>query len=249
MPKQKPWHEDDGFWELWGSVMFNERRIANASEEVGNLISLLKIKPGNRVLDLCCGIGRHSLELARRGFKVTGLDRTSAYLSTASKQVKKAGLDIEFVNEDMRHFIRPKAFDAVICMFTSFGFFNDQADDRKVVLSMYQSLKKGGRFLIDVNGKERLAAIFRERDWHREGDAIILEERKVRQYWSWMEAHWTLIKDGKIYENKLTHRIYSAAELKTLLLDCGFSEVKVYGDFTGVPYDQNARRLIAIAFK
>jgi SAM-dependent methyltransferase len=249
MPKQKPWHENDDFWKLWGPVMFNDRRIANASEEVGNLISLLKIAPGSKILDLCCGIGRHSLELARRGYKVTGLDRTAAYLSTASAQAKKTGLNIEFVNEDMRKFVRPKAFDAVICMFTSFGFFDDPADDRKVVTNMYQSLKKGGRFLIDVNGKERLAAIFRERDWRREGDAIILEERKVTQDWSWMEAHWILIKDGKIRENTLTHRIYSAAELKSLLRDCDFTDVKVYGDFTGVPYDQNARRLITIAFK
>ncbi|HEX9896511.1 MAG TPA: class I SAM-dependent methyltransferase [Dehalococcoidales bacterium] len=249
MLKQKPWHENDDFWELWGPVMFNERRVADAPTEADNLISLLKIKPGNRVLDLCCGIGRHSLELARRGFKVTGVDRTADYLSAASKQAKKAGLDIEFVNEDMRSFRCPSTFNTAICMFTSFGFFEDPEDDRKVVLNMYQSLKKGGCFLIDVNGKERLAAIFRERDWRREDDAIILEERKVTQDWSWMEAHWTLIKDGKIRENTLTHRIYSAAELKALLTSCGFSEVKVYGDFAGSPYDQNAKRLVVVAKK
>jgi SAM-dependent methyltransferase len=249
MPKQKPWHEDDGFWELWGPVMFNERRIANASEEVDNLISLLKIKSGAQILDLCCGVGRHSIELARRGFKVTGVDRTTTYLDSASKLAKKARLDIEFVNEDMRKFVRPRAFDSIICLFTSFGYFDNPDDDKRVVQNMYKSLKKGGQFLIDVNGKERLAAIFQERDWHREGDAIILEERKLSQDWSRMEAHWILIKDGKITENTLTHRIYSAAELKSLLKECGFSEVKVYGDFTGVPYDQNARRLITVALK
>jgi SAM-dependent methyltransferase len=249
MPKQKPWHENDDFWELWGPVMFNERRVADAPIEVDNLISLLKIDPGARILDLCCGVGRHSLELARRGLKVTGVDRTSAYLTQARKQSKKEGLNIEFIREDMRSFCRPSTFNAAICMFTSFGFFEDPMDDRKVVLNMYQSLKKGGRFLIDVMGKETLAAIFRERDWNRKDNAIILEERKVTQDWSWMEAHWTLIKDGKVYENTLTHRIYSAAELKSLLKDCGFSEIKVYGDFTGSPYDQNARRLIAVAYR
>ena len=249
MPKHEPWYQDDKFWELWGPIMFNERRIANATEEIANLISLLNIEPGNRVLDLCCGIGRHSLELARRGFKVTGVDRTLYYLSVASSQAKKEKLDIEFVNEDMRNFRRPNAFDIVISMFTSFGYFENQDDDKKVVLNVYKSLKKGGRFLIDVNGKERLAAIFRERDWHREGDAIILEERKVTQDWSWMDNRWILIKDGKMYENSLSHRIYSATELKALLKDCGFSDVKVYGDFAGSPYDQNARRLITVAYK
>jgi SAM-dependent methyltransferase len=249
MPVRKPWYDDDSFWELWAPVMFSESRIATTSEEVGNIISLLNIKSGNKVLDLCCGIGRHSLELAMRGFKVTGVDRTLYYLSVASEQAKKEKLDIELVNADMRNFYRSNIFDAVISMFTSFGYFEDPDDDRKVVLNIYKSLKKGGRLIIDVNGKERLAAIFHERDWRREGDAFVLEERKVTRDWSWMENRWILIKDGKIHENTLSHRLYSAAELKTLLKDCGFRDVRVYGDFTGSPYDQKATRLMTVASK
>ena len=249
MAKQSTWYENDGFWELWGPIMFNARRIENTTEEVANLISLLDIKTGDRILDLCCGIGRHSLELARHGFEVTGVDRTLYYLSVAIVEAKKEKLKIEFVNEDMRKFHRPNTFDIVINMFTSFGYFENQDDDKKVVLNVYQSLKKGGRFLIDVQGKETLAAIFRERDWHREGGAIVLEERKVTQDWSWMDNKWILIKNGKIYENTLSHRIYSATELKALLKECGFNKVKVYGDLAGSPYDQNARRLVVVASK
>ncbi len=249
MPRRKPWYDDDSFWELWSPVMFDERRIANTPEEINNLISLLNIKSRDKVLDLCCGIGRHSLELARRGFKVTGVDRTLYYLSLAFEQAKKEKLTIEFVHEDMRNFCRPNAFNVVISMFTSFGYFENPDDDRKVAVNIYTSLKKGGRFLIDVQGKETLAAIFRERDWNRHGDDIVLQERKVTQDWSWMDNRWILIKNGKIYENTLSHRIYSAAELKALLKDCGFSDVNVFGDLTGIPYDQNAHRLVVSACK
>jgi SAM-dependent methyltransferase len=249
MPGRKPWYDDDSFWELWSPVMFDERRIANTPEEINNLISLLNIKSRDKVLDLCCGIGRHSLELARRGFKVTGVDRTLYYLSVASAKANEEELDIEFVHEDMRNFCRPNGFNVVISMFTSFGYFENPDDDRKVAVNIYKSLKKGGRFLIDVQGKETLAAIFRERDWNRQGNSIVLQERKVTQDWSWMENRWILIKDGKIHENTLSHRLYSGSELKALLKDCGFSDVKVYGDFNGIPYDQHACRMIAVALR
>ena len=86
MHESRPWHEDDTFWETWGPVMFTDQRLADAVEQVENVISLLGIKPGAHVLDLGCGVGRHSLELARRGFQVTGVDRTQRYLEQASQQ-------------------------------------------------------------------------------------------------------------------------------------------------------------------
>jgi SAM-dependent methyltransferase len=249
MPGRKSWYNNDTFWELWGPVIFDERRIANTPEEVTNLIALLNMDPGDRILDLCCGIGRHSLELARRGFKVTGVDRTLYYLSVATAEATREKLNVEFVNEDMRNFYRPSSFNVIVNVFASFGYFENPDDDRQVVLNMYKSLKKGGRFLIDVQGKETLAAIFRERDWNRSGDDIVLQERKVSQDWSWMENRWILIKDKKIYENSLSHRLYSASELKSLLKDCGFEDAKVFGDFKGSPYNQRARRLIVVGYK
>jgi SAM-dependent methyltransferase len=249
MPDRKPWYEDDRFWNIWGATMFNPRRQADAPAEVDKLMTLLNLKPGDNILDLCCGIGRHSLELAHRGFKVTGVDRTSTYLDIASRQAEKKGLKVEFIREDMRVFCQPDTYDAVINMFTSFGYFEDPVDDRKVTVNMFRSLKKGGRFLIDVRGKETLARDFRERDWREEDGALVLEERKVTQDWSRIENRWILIKDGKINENTLSLRLYSAAEIKSLLTDSGFRKVDIYGDYTSVPYDQNARRLVAIAHK
>ena len=245
----KPWHEADAFWTTWAPFLFEERRWQQAQGEVANIISLVKLSPGASILDLCCGPGRHSLQLAQAGFSVTGVDRTKTYLQKARKQAAKEELNIEFICADMRDFCRPNAFDAVINLFTSFGYFEDISDDRKVITNVYRSLKSGGVFLIDTMGKEILARIFRERDWYEVNGIVVLQERKVCRDWSWLEERWVMIKDGKMDEHKLSHRLYSAAELAALLKDCGFTTVDAYGDLAGAPYDQTAKRLVVVAYK
>lgn len=245
----KPWYEDDFFWETVSPILFKERRLLETPKDIENLVSLLGISPGARVLDLCCGVGRHSIELARRGFIVTGVDRTSAYLEKARKQAESEGLNIEFIEDDMRRFCRPETFDAVINLFTSFGYFENPADDQKVVRNVYRSLKAGGVFLIDMMGKEVLARIFRERDWYEETGFTVLEERKLCKNWEWLENRWIIFKDGEKREFKISLRLYSAAELTSLLSESGFSTVDVYGELTGTSYDHTAKRLVAVAHK
>jgi SAM-dependent methyltransferase len=243
------WHEQDTFWVKWAPVLFHERRWEKTQEEVTNIISLLKISPGSFVLDLCCGPGRHSLELARRGFSVIGVDRTKTYLEKARKQAEIEGLKVEFIQEDMRSFCKPNTFDVAINLFTSFGYFEDIDDDKKVITNVYRSLKNRGVFLIDIMGKEVLARIFRERDWYEVNNIIVLEERKICRNWSWIENRWIMIKDGKMEEYKISLRLYSAAELTALLNDCGFNAIEVYGDLMGAPYDHTAKRLVLVAHK
>jgi len=249
MPKSKPWYEDDNFWETWGSVIFSEQHLARARGEIDGVVSLLGIKPGIHILDLCCGVGRHSLELARRGFQVTGVDRTRSYLDRASRQAEVEGLRVEFVQDDMRKFCRPDAFDACINMFTSFGYFEDPKDDRQVLVNVYRSLKSGGVFIMDTMGKEVLARVFTERNWEEVNGVILLQEHKVSHNWGWMENRWIIFKDNKRIESKVTHRLYSATELVSLFTECGFRQINTYGDLSGNPYDHNARRLIMVAHK
>jgi len=245
----KPWYEDDAFWETWAPYMFGKERWENAPQEVTNLISLLKISPGATVLDLCCGPGRHALELSRRGFSVVGVDRTRIYLDKARKQAETEGLKVEFLQEDMRNYCKPGAFDAVINLFTSFGFFEDKREDELVLKNVYRSLKEGGVFVIDIIGKEVIARIFRERDWSEEDGVLFLEDRKVVKDWSWMENRWILIKGNKREEFHFSHRPYSAVELATLLKTSGFNTITIYGDLAGSPYDHKAKRLVAVAQK
>jgi len=123
------WYDDDTFWETFRDYMFNPARLEQARAEVDQLVALLKLGSGVQLLDLCCGIGRHSLEFARRGFMVTGVDRTARYLELARDGAARENLSIEFVHSDMRAFVRREAFNGALSMFTSFGYFEDPADD------------------------------------------------------------------------------------------------------------------------
>src|SRR3989475_11807180 len=89
--------------------------------------------PGATVLDLCCGPGRHALEFARRGFQVTGVDRTARYLETARTAARGAGLTIELVQEDMRSFHRPATLALALNLFSSFGYFAAASEDLTVL--------------------------------------------------------------------------------------------------------------------
>lgn len=246
------WYERDDFWETFLPTLFSGRRWEMVPTEVDSLLQLAGLEPGAHVLDLCCGPGRHSLELARRGFRITGVDRTALYLDAARQKATEEGLEIEFVQEDMRRFVRPAAFDAAVNLFTSFGYFEDPADDLQVAQNLHTLLKPGGKLVIEMMGKEVLARVFRERDWawlDEEEGIIMLEERKLCQGWGWIESTWTLLRRGERKSYTISHRLYAGTELATLLRQAGFASVALFGGLDGIPYDQNARRLVAVAKK
>jgi SAM-dependent methyltransferase len=246
---ETPWHERDDFWKVIGPLIFTSKIIDAASQDVEHAIAMLKLEPGARICDLCCGIGRHSLELANRGFQITSVDRTEHYLDQARTKASAEGLDIEFVHQDARNFRRPDTFDAVINLYTSFGYFKDPGENITVLENIYASLKPGGKLLMELMGKEVLARIFQERDWRQEDDIILLEERKVGKNWGDIDNRWIVFKDGKKYEHSFNIKLYSAVELCEMLGQRGFREMETFGGLDGSPYDQNANRLAVLACK
>ena len=249
MPDINPWYEEDIFWENVVPIVYAQRPWSDAPAEVDKVIALLGLQPEMSVLDLCCGVGRHALEFARRGYQVIGVDRTQAYLDRARQQATSERLEINFVLSDMRTFCTPGAFDAIINLNTSFGYFEDPEQDRQVVMNIHRSLKTNGSLLMDLMGKEILARIFQERSWHEKEGILILKERRLSQAWSWIENRCIMIKDGNRNEFRISHRLYSAAELTSLLTGCGFSSTEVYGDFSGGDYNQMAKRLVVLAHR
>lgn len=245
-----PWYERDELWERMGQVMFGEQRMAMAVAEVDSLIELLHISNDDVILDLCCGIGRHSNELARRGYKVTGVDRTKSYLEIAKGTAKNEGLSTEFVQKDMREFVRENGFDVVLSMFTSFGYFEDDSQQMQVLDNVFRSLRLGGRFIIECMGKEILARIFNDADWSEGDYGIHLERRKPIDDWGKMQNTWILLaKDGTRHEWNVTHYLYSAVELKSLLRSAGFTDVRAYGGLDGSIYNNTSRRLAVVGVK
>jgi SAM-dependent methyltransferase len=149
----------------------------------------------------------------------------------------------------MRSFRRESAFNAIVNLFTSFGYFKDPADDRRVAGNMFANLKPGGRLIMELMSKEILARIFLPSSTSIIGERIVVEEHHIKKAWGWIDNQWTLIKDGKARKFRLSHRLYSAVELTGLLADVGFTAFEVYGDFNRRPYDHTARRLVVVAHK
>jgi SAM-dependent methyltransferase len=243
------WYEDEGLWSQTYQFMFPAGSFDKAAEHIDWITERCGLQSGV-VLDLCCGPGRYAVPLASRGFDVTGVDRTSFLLEKAREYALEKTVDVEWILEDMRHFVRPEAFDLVINMFTSFGFFDDADENMAVLRNVYASLKRPGVFIIDVGGKEIIARIFEATgSTELRDDGLIVQRRRVVDDWSRMENEWILMRDGSTRTLRLRHWIYSGRELREMLETAGFSSVTLYGDLDGAPYDQSAKRLVAVARK
>lgn len=222
----KPWHDDPKFWKLTAPFMFGEKSWEMAPGQVARYIKLLKMKKSMKVLDLCCGPGRISLELARRGYDVTGVDHMPHALQEAKARAKKEKLTCRFLRGDMRTFKRPKKFDVVLNVFTSFGYFKDQKQNQKVLKNIYDSLRPGGRLLMEIMSREGLKKRFTPKDWREGKNSFLLEERFPKRNWRWMENRWIILAKGRVYASKLTHHLYSAQELSSMLRKAGFRSVQ-----------------------
>ena len=243
------WYADENFWQMFYPSLFHEERFEKASDEIDKILKLVDFK-GNTILDLACGPGRHSTILAERGYHVTGVDLSPFLLGKAKDRAREQNIEIEWVHEDMRNFKRPGAFDLCLSMFTSFGYFENSEDDLIVLQNIFASLADNGVFLIDVAGKEWLAKHFLPTSSHELADGtLMVEQREIYDDWSRVKNQWILLKDGKVREYSLQHKIYSAQELKDRLSQAGFSAITVYGDLDGAEYGLEAKRLIAVARK
>jgi len=229
--------------------MFPESRFADAPVEIKKVLSLTRPN-GKAVLDLCCGPGRCSIALAKAGFKVTGIDRTSFLLNKARIKAREAKENIEWIETDMRDFVRPGAFNLVISMFTSFGYFDNKDEDLEVLKHTHTNLRPGGVCLIDVTGKEWLAKVYQETisDILPDGTKRI-QRHEIFDDWTRIRNEWILIRKGRAKSFKFHHTIYSGQELRDRMEQAGFIKVKLFGSFEGDEYGQNAQRLIAVGYK
>ena len=243
------WYENDDLWVDSYSFAFPEVSFEAARAQVPKIIALSGCK-GGVILDLCCGPGRHAVPFAERAFAVTGVDRTVFLLDKARAYAKVAEVEVEWVRQDMRRFVRHEAFDLAISMCTSFGYFDNPADNAAVLSNIFASLKDGGAFVLDGVGKEVLARRFEPTSSHELPDGgLIVQRRKVIDDWSRMDNQWILVKDNNALSLRFRHWIYSARELGGMLETAGFSKIRMYGDLDGAPYSPSAERLVALARK
>ena len=195
----------------WFTTFLGRIDAAVVEREVAFLSSVLP-GPGSRVLDLCCGPGRHAIPLAESGFRVTGLDRDAAALRDAASH----GTTATFVRADMRRIpLATGGVDAVICMWQSFGHF-DVAGNRAVLAEMARAVRPNGCVILDVYHREFHAAHLGERTLDRSGDHI--RERRSMDG-DRLRVH--LRYESTAIEEKFEWQLYTPSELVTVALDVG----------------------------
>ncbi len=240
-----PWFEDEQFWETFYPALFPAPRFESAQDEIDQLIHLSGVSEG-AALDLCCGPGRHSKALASRGFQVTGVDRSPYLLSKARENVDHP--EVKFVQSDMRAFVRPFAYDLVVNLMTSFGYFESMDQDLAVLKCIKTSLAPGGVLILDLVGKEYMAQV-PDTEWRELPDGrVLIEHREIRPNWSRTHNTWLLVDpEGKTERAEFDLNLYSGIELVALMANAGFTDVEIFGSMDGAPYDASAERLIVRA--
>jgi len=224
---------------------------ARSEAEVDFIERALELKPGSRVLDLCCGHGRHTVELARRGYEVTGVDLSARALRRARREAREAGVDIRWQRCDMREISFQEEFDAVINMFTSFGYLESEEEDRRVLERVQAALRPGGRFLLDFINRERIARVYQARDWRRapDGSVLLLERRWDLPTGRNLEEITLIGPDGSRRRYRLLLRMYAVTELAAMLASVGLTVRRMWGDFDGSELTLESVRVIVLAEK
>jgi len=202
-----------------------------------------------RILDVCCGYGRHSIELARRGFQVTGVDISPAQIARAREKAAAAGRRPEFVLGDARALPVHGPFDAAINMFLSFGYFATDAESQAMLTGIARVLRPGGRLLIDFWNRDHEIRAFRDTVVDRRDDDILEIEEWTFDHLAG-RLNWTntvIFPDGRREAWYHTIRAYTVAEIKKMLETAGFDLTAVYGSLAGEPYTMDSQAAIFIA--
>lgn len=229
----------------------NPEALHSAPREAAAAWKLLGLKKGSRVLDLCCGTGRHSILLARRGASVLGVDRTRAYLEEARRRAG-ALKNCAFAEGDMRRLPFKGEFDAVMNLWTSFGYFEKESDDLKTLKGIARALKPGGLFLIELVDHGWVRKRTTHRHWNRQGDgsyllqdAIVVEGRDPH-----VLNEWTILRrEKKPLRTRFFLRGYDKPRLYASLRRAGLMPLGAWASLAGFKRQKFNGRLVVLARK
>ena len=197
------------------------------------------------VLDAPCGFGRHSIPLARAGYRVTGVDRSAPLIEEARRRGRNARWP-KWAIADYRELPMPdESFDLVINLFSSLGYLGDEQDTRALA-EFRRVLRPGGRLVIETMHRDALIANWSEHDWHLLGEGkLLLEQRTFDPAGGVAQMTQTLVPSSGARESRtMSLRIYTATELCAMLDRAGFSESRCHGDLDGAPFDTTTRLVI-----
>jgi SAM-dependent methyltransferase len=216
------------------------------SADVSFLERALAVKTGAALLDAPCGNGRHSIELAGRGYKMTGLDLSEEFLEEAGTAVPQA---VRWVRGDMRDITWDSEFDGAFCFGNSFGYFNRE-EALRFLSAVARALKPGARFAVETGmvAESILPSLLRTR-WHRLGDLLMLSENRYDPSESRLDIDYTFVRGGEVETRPTSSYVFTTGELCRMHADAGLQPLELLGSLNAEPYQMGSPRLLLVSAK
>lgn len=215
-------------------LVYKHRDFQGAKREVHKMISWLGLPMGAKILDLCCGMGRHAMALEEAGYEVTGVDLSEVLLQEARRN--DSGQRVTWMHADMRNLPLTGGFDAVVNLFTSFGYFDQDAEHIKVLKEVRRMLKPGGQFIIDfLNPEYTKAHLVPESERTYDGQLIkerrVIEEGYVKKRIEIIDQ--TRTADFKAQPRHYLERIklYTREDFTAMMEEAGLELKEIYGSY------------------
>jgi len=229
-------------------LVYQHRNESEAKQQVDFLLNHINISKDAKILDLCCGNGRHAIELKKLGYDVLGVDLSSELLDVARLKASESNLDLKLYKCDMREIPYENEFDLIVQFFTSFGYFETDDENLRVLSAISKALKKDGQFMIDYMNPDYVTSNLVEKDEKKISDEIsIIQERWIEN--SRINKKITIIKNGETLFYNESVRMYSLQEIKDMLNNVGLILNETYGNFDGSEYNEDSMRMILIGSK
>ncbi|MBA7485845.1 Cypemycin N-terminal methyltransferase [subsurface metagenome] len=237
---------------FYGVVLDYWRKLnppEQTQQEADFLADVFPLSTKSHLLDVPCGNGRHSLELASRGYSMVGLDQSKDFIREAQEQTENTSLSVEWVAGDMRHLSWKGIFDGAFCVGNSFGYLS-HLDTIDFLTALSHALKPGGYFVLDTSMvAESLLFNLEEHDWEQAEDIYLLMEHHYDSENSCLQTEYLFMQDGTFETRSSWHLIYTVAEIRRLLEQVGLSTTALYGSLDKEPFELGSSHLLLVAKK
>jgi len=237
---------DDWFKAAFGRLypmLYAHRDDGSASAEAAGLVSMLSLQPGrDRLLDVCCGAGRHAAALAEMGFEVAAADLSPFLLDRAMVRDRIRG---RIARADMRALPFRPFFQAAINLFTSFGYFVEDRENERALREMAGVLAPGGRLALDHMNRTRVEQDLVEKDTVRINGCLVHQRRRIEKNRVIKEVEVVQEAGGTVHLSENV-RLYEPAEMEAMFRAAGLGNVRFFGGFDGEPFRGDSARMIAV---